>query len=88
MQADSLPAELPGKLGLLGLPGSPRWLHFLREETKAESGHVCESLISFLTAGFVSWLRSILPSSKEDIPSSGCSGGLGFPRRLLAARDL
>ena len=76
------------KLGLLGLSGSPRWLHFLREGTKAESGHMCESLISFLTAEFLSWLRSIPPSSEEDIPSSACSGGLGFPRRLLAARDL
>ena len=72
----------------LGLSGSPRWLHFLREGTKAESGHMCESLISFLTAEFLSWLRSIPPSSEEDIPSSACSGGLGFPRRLLAARDL
>lgn len=59
-----------------------------REQGKR--GHVWESLISFLTAGFLSWLSPILPSSdvctivsmSMSVPSSA------FPRRLLATRDL
>lgn len=62
--------------------GSPRWPLQLQVSGReqGESGPVWESLISFLTAGFLNRLNPTLPSSADS------PGGLRFPPSLLAPR--